>query len=576
MLEIETTARAPSAARWQRAVNAFTVLMLAYALFRAISLAWVCDDAFISFRYADHLARGHGLVWNPGERVEGITNLLWTLLFVPALAAGIDPVVLSEWLGIVCYLVVLAAVWLLEVRTESPQQLRIPVACWVLCALEDLHVWATGGLETMFVTALVTAVAALLYWGGDSRRRQLLAGVVAGLAFLARPDAILIVGALGAVAALRRWPDRQALLSTLLRFSGPLVLIVAATTVFRITYFGDYVPNTFYAKSAGTAWWTQGLRFLAVFFGRNYALGALLLCALCWAALSRRAERPRPEIWLRLALWSSTALFVVYVVRSGGDYMQTRRLVPVVPLFVMACTLELSSWGTPGIRWVAATLVTLFAALAVPIVATFGQEGRLWGIADERTYYPKKVIDFRRKQGEALAAVFEGTRAGFVIEGGLCVLAYYSHLPHIVEINGLTDKTIARQEISTRGLHGHEKNPTNEYLDQRDVQYVVLHSIPPRRRKFNIIELSHANLYLHARYYDPAVVEKLRSHAGVKALNARELVRIAQREVTSGDCMRASATFAVMDSYLFQRNPEFAEDRARLAATVRSRCPAAP
>jgi hypothetical protein len=40
---------------------------------------WVCDDAFISFRYADNLVRGHGLVFNLGERVEGFTNLAWTL-----------------------------------------------------------------------------------------------------------------------------------------------------------------------------------------------------------------------------------------------------------------------------------------------------------------------------------------------------------------------------------------------------------------------------------------------------------------------------------------------------------------
>src|SRR5262249_44533914 len=44
----------------------------------------VLDDAFISYRYAVHLAYGKGLVWNLGERVEGYTNFLWT---VP-LAAG--------------------------------------------------------------------------------------------------------------------------------------------------------------------------------------------------------------------------------------------------------------------------------------------------------------------------------------------------------------------------------------------------------------------------------------------------------------------------------------------------------
>jgi hypothetical protein len=37
------------------------------------------DDAFISLRYAKHFAEGHGLVYNPGERVEGYTNFLWTV-----------------------------------------------------------------------------------------------------------------------------------------------------------------------------------------------------------------------------------------------------------------------------------------------------------------------------------------------------------------------------------------------------------------------------------------------------------------------------------------------------------------
>ena len=43
-------------------------------------VAWfLCDDAFISFRYARNLLKGHGLVFNPGEYVEGYSNFLWTL-----------------------------------------------------------------------------------------------------------------------------------------------------------------------------------------------------------------------------------------------------------------------------------------------------------------------------------------------------------------------------------------------------------------------------------------------------------------------------------------------------------------
>ena len=45
---------------------------------------WELDDAYISYRYALNFVQGHGLVYNPGEPVEGYTNFLWTIF----IAAG--------------------------------------------------------------------------------------------------------------------------------------------------------------------------------------------------------------------------------------------------------------------------------------------------------------------------------------------------------------------------------------------------------------------------------------------------------------------------------------------------------
>src|SRR3989442_14592594 len=47
------------------------------------------DDAYIVYRYASNLAHGQGFVFNPGERVEGVTCFLWTLLLAPWAAAGL-------------------------------------------------------------------------------------------------------------------------------------------------------------------------------------------------------------------------------------------------------------------------------------------------------------------------------------------------------------------------------------------------------------------------------------------------------------------------------------------------------
>ncbi len=42
--------------------------------------AWICDDAFITFRYVDNFISGYGLVYNTGERVQGFTHPLWLFL----------------------------------------------------------------------------------------------------------------------------------------------------------------------------------------------------------------------------------------------------------------------------------------------------------------------------------------------------------------------------------------------------------------------------------------------------------------------------------------------------------------
>ncbi len=74
-------------------------------------VAWfLCDDAFISFRYVRNLLEGHGLVFNPGEYVEGYTNFLWML----ELAAiwrllGIPPEQAVPWLSIACTVGTIAA-----------------------------------------------------------------------------------------------------------------------------------------------------------------------------------------------------------------------------------------------------------------------------------------------------------------------------------------------------------------------------------------------------------------------------------------------------------------------------------
>ena len=96
---------------WQWFVNLgiAAVILLAF-VHNASQYHFLGDDAFISFRYAQNLVEGHGLVWNPGEAVEGYTNFLWVLLMATGIVGGIEPERLSVALGIASGLGVLSLV----------------------------------------------------------------------------------------------------------------------------------------------------------------------------------------------------------------------------------------------------------------------------------------------------------------------------------------------------------------------------------------------------------------------------------------------------------------------------------
>ncbi len=53
---------------------------LALFLLELIRTAWVCDDAYITFRTVDNFVHGYGLRWNVDERVQGFTHPLWMLV----------------------------------------------------------------------------------------------------------------------------------------------------------------------------------------------------------------------------------------------------------------------------------------------------------------------------------------------------------------------------------------------------------------------------------------------------------------------------------------------------------------
>src|SRR5512143_2619799 len=98
-------------------------LLLAHSLFYWYALGGdAVDDAYISFRYAQNAILGHGLVFNPGERVEGFTNFLWTAMMVPLEGAGGDVGRASVVLGAMFALAILWIVFRFARTVHAPRE----------------------------------------------------------------------------------------------------------------------------------------------------------------------------------------------------------------------------------------------------------------------------------------------------------------------------------------------------------------------------------------------------------------------------------------------------------------------
>lgn len=217
------------------------------------------DDAYITFRFARHLASGLGLVWNVGgERVEGFTSLLHVLVIALGFKLGIDPWLWSLLLSVGC--VIASCFVMLAIVSRHAGGIdafaAIVVGIFVADPLTAIH--STSGLETqLFVLLLnLAALAALEFFDKPDLARSLFLALVVIAACLTRPEAILyglgIYAALGLSFILAR-RRKEGQLKNLQNLGLSLLVVVLGGSLYvlwKYSYFGYLLPNPYYVKSA--------------------------------------------------------------------------------------------------------------------------------------------------------------------------------------------------------------------------------------------------------------------------------------------------------------------------------------
>ena len=174
------------------------------------SVAWfLCDDAFISFRYTRNLLEGHGLVFNPGEYVEGYTNFLWILELAAIWGIfGLRPEHAAPWLSVAYTIGTIAAMlwWVARLPSLRNRGLVGWMALGLLCSSATFAVWTSGGgLETRQFTFFIVAAVVCLSLYGNSRWGLLTASLSLAAAALTRPEGLMLAACCFGWFAVQRW-----------------------------------------------------------------------------------------------------------------------------------------------------------------------------------------------------------------------------------------------------------------------------------------------------------------------------------------------------------------------------------
>jgi hypothetical protein len=444
------------------------ILVLAVFGWNVAEYRFLGDDAFISFRYAKHLVDGHGLVWNPGEPVEGYTNFLWVLLMASSMWFGLPVEVVSQWIGIASGACVIAMVLWAGLRSMTWKSPLIWVAPLALASSRTFTAWSTGGLETMFFVLVVY----LAYWCFfHERRRDISAPFASSLLFaaaaLTRPEGNLFALVAGGALLIDVQRGRRSV-PTAIRWVVPFVTIVAAHAIWRYGYYGAWLPNTFYAKVPGL-WWEQGARYLSLFMQdyRFIWFVPLLVPSLIL--------RPRFET---LTAATAAVLYVLYVASVGGDRFEFRFLVVLLPLAyaliadsLFEVRLLATRRGLP--TWLSGAVV---AAVAVGfIIAThrgssrWGAQPIRYGVASVRAI--AQYAERRTEEGRFLRTLIDRgalPKDLVLAVSGAGAVPYYTEWP-TVDVLGLNDAEIAKMPIEERGIVAHERQAPYAYLVRRKV-----------------------------------------------------------------------------------------------------------
>jgi arabinofuranosyltransferase len=271
------------------------------------------DDAMIIMRYAYNLAHGNGFVWNINEHVEGYTCLLQTLLMVPfhwivdkriaVLMVQLVSLFTVAGLGYLSYK------WTMGMMGQRKgQKVSLYISVALTLTYYPLVYWSLMGMETGNLTLLTlwASIHVFNYFENNQDHFLYKSALFLGLAYWTRPDAILIAGLL----LVFLMPDllKHKKHNLMVKISFLYLFFPISQLLFRLYYYGEWLPNTYALKVKGIPLDLRIENGLIFMQDHLYYVGPLFLASLFFI----KNKRALYSILLFL-------LLSIYQIWTGGD-----------------------------------------------------------------------------------------------------------------------------------------------------------------------------------------------------------------------------------------------------------------
>lgn len=456
-------------------------------LLLAFRFWFVCDDAYITYRYAQHWARGEGIVFNVGEvpPVEGYSDFLWLILATICERLGLPTDLLLPGLSAVCGAILVWRVYAVATDRFAFGHGASFLGAMLVAASPAFGVWSTSGLETMPQALLTFLLFEELVFRRDEREWAVPALLGLGLALIRTEGVgwVTVVAGASVLAGLRDGIPLRGQLVRLAKVAAPLAALLATYHAWRFQYYGTFVPNTALVKvSSSVRSVVRGAKYVGLF------VVSTVTPVLPALALGRAAAWTHGPT---LAVVVCATAFPTYAAVVGGDFMPFGRM--LIPGLPFAGLLWASVLHELVRRRGEATMAAVgLAAVAVGSLPTFdlylvpeGVRALLHFRLSDKDY----LSEFNRWENQrensegfmyrGLALSQVADRGDAVVAAAVGAIGYFSDL-EILDQHGLVTKEIAYRPVPDGPLTespGHDKHVRPEFFAKYEPRFLYARAL---------------------------------------------------------------------------------------------------